>query len=97
MRWQSVGSKGIPMNKPAFESRTRLQRMWSVRIQAIWAAACTVFVTLLPANQQAALLALVGITGEGGIAAVVFFAQLSIAVSAATIAARATKQAGLEA
>lgn len=83
------------MNKPAFESRTRLQRMWSVRIQAIWAAACTVFVAL-PELQQAALLALVGITGEGGIAAVVFFAQLSIAVSAATIAARATKQAGLE-
>lgn len=83
------------MNKVAFEPRRRLQKMWSVRIQALWAAACGVFVAL-PATQQAALLALAGVTGEGGLAAFVFFAQVSLAVSAATIAARATKQATLE-
>ena len=83
------------MNRVAFEPRRRLLQMWSVRIQAGWAAVCGVFVTL-PATQQTALAALAGITGEGGQAAVMFFAQVSIAVSAATIAARATKQVGLQ-
>lgn len=79
----------------AFESRQRLLQMWSVRIQAAWAAVCGVFVAL-PVQQQAALTSLVGITGDGGQAAINFVAQVSIAVSAVTIAARATKQAGLQ-
>lgn len=83
------------MKKVTFEPRKRLLKMWSVRIQGLWAAACGVFV-VLPQSQQIALLTLVGITGEGGLAAVVFGAQLSLAVSAATIAARATKQSALE-
>ena len=83
------------MTKVAFESRSRLMRMWSVRIQGLWAAACGVFVAL-PVEQQRALAELVGAAGDGGLAALSFFAQLSIAVSAATIAARAAKQAGLQ-
>lgn len=83
------------MTNLAFEPRQRLLRMWSVRIQAAWAAMCGVFVAL-PVPQQAALTALAGITGEGGQAAVSFFAQVSIAVSAATIAARAARQPGLQ-
>lgn len=82
------------MKQVAFESRQRLQKMWSVRIQALWAALCAVFVAM-PVTQQAALIALIGIDGEGGLAAVSLFAQVSIAVSAATIAARATKQQAL--
>lgn len=83
------------MKKVAFEPRKRLLRMWSVRIQGIWAAACGVFV-VLPEHQQTALLGLVGVSGDGGLAAAVFGAQFSIAISAATIAARATKQSALE-
>ena len=82
------------MKRPTFEPRQRLLRMWTVRIQGIWAAACGVFV-VMPNAQQAALAGALGIAGEGGLAALVFFAQLSIAVSAATIAARATRQSGL--
>lgn len=83
------------MNKVAFEPGQRLLKMWSVRIQAAWAAVCGVFVAL-PAPEQSALTSLAGITGDGGQAAVNFLAQVSIAVSAATIAARATRQAGLQ-
>ena len=83
------------MKKVTFEPRKRLLKMWSVRIQGVWAAACGVF-AVLPEHQQSALLVLVGVTGDGGLAAVVFAAQLSIAISAATIAARATRQSALE-
>ena len=68
--------------------------MWSVRIQAGWTAACTFFVAM-PESQQASLLALVGVEGPGALAAAVLFAQASIAIGGATIAARAVKQPGL--
>lgn len=83
------------MKKIELESRRRLWKMWSVRIQAGWAAACAFYVAM-PATQQAALLALIGIAGEGALAAVSLLAQVAIAVSGATIAARAVKQQGLE-
>jgi len=81
---------------PKFLPRRQLLKLWSVRIQGLWAAACGAYVAL-PAEQQAALAALVGLGGDGGVAALSLFAQASIAISAATIAARATRQPGLDA
>lgn len=83
------------MKKVAFESRQRLLKMWSVRIQGVWAVLCGVFVAM-PEAQQIALAGLAGIKDAGGLAALTFFAQTSIAISAATIAARAAKQPALE-
>jgi hypothetical protein len=82
------------MQKLTFESRQRLLKMWSVRIQSLWAAGCGAYIAM-PDTQQQSLLGLVGLTGDGALSAASFFAQASLAVAAATIAARATHQNSL--
>lgn len=68
-------------------------KMLSVQIQAIWGAACAVYIAM-PPDQQKLLLAACGITPEG-VAAAVFVAQVSAALAATTIAARVVAQPSL--
>lgn len=73
-----------------------LLRLWSVQLQALWGAMCTVYVAM-PPEQQHALLGFFGVTAEGGAVAVQYFAAVSAAFSAATIAARAVRQPSIHA
>lgn len=68
--------------------------MWSVRVQLIWAVVCQVFV-VLPRDQQAHLVGLLGLHGDGAVTGVAFLAQVSVAIAAATVASRVTHQPAL--
>lgn len=77
-----------------FESPRFIARTYTARLQAFVAVLATAWLAT-PDAHQAAVLAMLGANGEGAVAAAHLFAQVNIAIAAATVAARAYKQPAL--
>lgn len=74
-----------------FESPRLVARTYTARLQAFVAVLATAWLAT-PDAHQAAFLALLGAGGDGAVAAAHLFAQVNIAIAAATVAARAYRQ-----
>jgi len=70
-------------------------RLTSVQLQLIWGVMCQVYV-IVPREDQIAMLNSIGLDGVSAAPGMQFLAQVSVAVAAATIAARVTAQPKLQ-